>query len=712
MEQNSGKERYINRELSWLEFNRRVLFEADDEETPLLERLKFLSIFCSNLDEFYMVRVGGLQTKYEMAPEDKRDQLQDKLGWTVAEQLEGIQERVEEMSRQAVTIWKRLSGQLKAIGIDLVTLGQENSLERLIAEKYFNEEIRPLLSPQIMDSSHPFPFLKNKENYILAVLSGKNDKEKYSIVPLTNLPPCYLVNVDKRQKLFFTSDIVQYFLPEIYRHFTVKQSAVIRVTRSADIDVDESILEADTSVDFRGVMENLLKKRRRLFVVRIQCRGDLTDSMKKYLCGKMDLDGTEFISQAMPLDFSFGFRLPGMLPKEYERFLDPPQQIVRVPHFERKESIRYVESHDLLLSFPFQSVQPFVDLLYDAADDPEVMAIKISLYRLANNSKIVAALMHAADQGKEVHCILELRARFDEQSNIDYSKILEDAGCHVIYGLPDYKIHAKVCLIIRKHHGHVSYITQIGTGNYNEKTSEQYTDLSLITADQTIGADASHMFSSVSMGNPPSQTDSLWVAPYGFKPNVLKMIDEEIERQKAAGDGYIAIKVNSMNDKDVMDKLAEASCAGVEIHLYIRGICCLRPGIPGFTENISVRSVVGRWLEHSRIFWFGRDARARVYIGSGDLLERNTTRRIEVFTPVNSADLRRDVWEILEAFRTDRRKAWDMQPDGSYVKEPPLDSSTNSQEREQAYFARKQAQPLPKKSGLGQFFSRFRGHKA
>lgn len=654
---------YVNRELSWLEFNRRVLFEAKYKEVPLMERLKFIAIYFSNLDEFFMVRVGSLTDLKELQP----DKIDDKTGWTPAQQLDSIYKRVRELEKEAEKVYSNIVAELKANNIDILNVDKLNKVEELLAEKHFKEAIYPLLSPQIIDKSHPFPFLKNKESYVVVVLDNKKSEFRIGIVPILNLEKFIVFNVDNRQKVVFVADLVKHFAYKLFGKEEIEEVSIVRVTRNADISVDEAILESDTDVDFRGIMQGLLKKRRKLAPVRIQFSKKVSDRLMEHLCEKISLTKNEVFISQIPLDFSFGFKVGKFLKANEDMFFKEHKPIKSL-NIKKGNLIPYILQKDILLSFPFESISPFVELLYEAADNPNVVSIKISLYRLANHSKIVAALAYAAERGKEVLCVLELRARFDEQSNIDYASVLEDAGCTVIYGLGDYKIHAKLCVIMLKHYNSISYISQIGTGNYNESTSEQYTDLSFITSDYKIGEDGSNMFRQLCLGEVVTDTKELWIAPNCYKTNLMEMIDSEIERNEKYGDGYIGIKVNSMNDIDVMNKLIEASQAGVKIELIIRGICCLRPKVEKYTENITIKSIVGKYLEHSRIFVFGKQDRARVYIGSGDLLNRNTRRRIEVFAPIKSAEAKKEVLRIFELCNLDNKKAWIMQKNGEYIK--------------------------------------------
>lgn len=687
---------FVNRELSWLEFNRRVLSESLNPKIPLMERLKFLSIYFSNLDEFFMVRVGSLHDQSIVEP----NKLDDKTGLNAAGQIDAILKKVAEINPIAERAWESIKQQMRAQDIDLMDTQHLNKLDEQIVQKYFAENIRPLLSPQIIDRQHPFPFLKNKEQFVLTVLENKEkekDKDKskdksqtkgdslqLGIVPFSHLPPYFIFTLNQRRRVLFTADIILYCAQKLYGKQKVVEKHIMRVTRNADISVDEGLYDFD--IDFRGVMEEMLKKRRRLDVVRLQFSSMPGERVVNFLCKKFKVTPACFLVQSIPLDFSFGFALPSALdPHKEEKswFYHEAKPFVPVD-FAKGDAggaINYLQNHDMLLSFPFHSTKPFVDLLYEAGDDPSVVSIKISLYRLANHSKIASALAHAAEKGKEVLCVLELRARFDEQNNIDYATMLEEAGCTVIYGLSDYKIHAKLCLITRKVHNQIQYITQVGTGNYNEKTSELYTDLSFISTDPKMGEDATRIFQALCVGEVVESTERLWVAPNCFESNVLRYIQEQIDLARSGGEGYVFIKVNSLNDMEIMEKLIEASQAGVKVEMVIRGICCLCPGIPGYTDNIRIKSIVGRYLEHSRIFIFGTGEQQRIFMGSGDLLNRNTRRRVEVFAEVRDGDPRREILHLVDAIRMDNQNSWEMLSDGSYVKDnsdhaEPLDSHT------------------------------------
>ena len=699
---------FVNRELSWMEFNLRVLSESLNPKIPLMERLKFLSIYFSNLDEFFMVRVGSLHDQSIVEP----DKLDDKTGLNAADQIDAILNKANQINPIAQKAWESICLELRNQDIDILDLRHLSKLDEQIVQKYFSEEMRPLLSPQIIDRQHPFPFLKNKESFIVSVLESKDENICLGIVPFSQLPPYFIFNINQRRKILFTADVLLHFAQKLFGKQKIQEKHVMRVTRNADISVDEGLFDFD--IDFRGVMTEMLKKRRRLDVVRLQFSSQPGEKLSAFLCKKLKVSPNCILVRSIPLDFSFGFALPSALDphkdkKQWYYHEAKPFVPVDFANGDGGGAINYLQNHDLLLSFPFHSTKPFVDLLNEAADDPSVLSIKISLYRLANHSKIASALAHAAEKGKEVLCVLELRARFDEQNNINYATMLEEAGCTVIYGLSDYKIHAKLCLITRKVHNQIRYITQVGTGNYNEKTSELYTDLSFISTDQAMGEDATHVFQALCMGEVVDSTKSLWVAPNCFEPNVIKYIDEQIEACRSGKEGYIFIKVNSLNDMEIMEKLIEASQAGVKIEMVIRGICCLCPGVEGYSDNIRIKSIVGRYLEHSRIFIFGaNEDTQRIFMGSGDLLNRNTRRRVEVFTEVKSADARRDIKRLVDAIRMDNQNSWQMLADGSYLKDTsdhaePLDSHKYLHE----YFEKPLELPAKKHSLRERLFEHF-----
>ena len=669
---------FCDRELSWLQFNLRVLMECGDRKVPLLERLKFLSIYYSNLDEFFMVRVGSLTHRSIFLP-DARDA---KTGWTASVGLKKILAEVARQQTVAENIYRELLSDLKTAEIDVLDFRRLGKTEETMCRKAF-AELRPLLMPRIVDGRHPLPFLENREECV-AVALGKGDALQLGLVPLYRLPKIKVFELQGRQKVAILSELVAHFAPQLFKKDEVRETCVLRLTRNADVFIEDDLRSFDA--DFRASMEKMLRKRKRQLPVRLQVDGKLSKSFMALLQRSFGVADRSCFMGSVPFELGFGSdirRTPDM--KFDER------KSVRSVKLRKGEYFRYLEKKDILLSFPYQSITPFIDLLYEAADDPTVTSIRITLYRLASSSKLAAALAYAADQGKEVLCLLELRARFDEQNNIDYSEVLEDAGCTIIYGLPEQKVHSKLCLITRQREGEVSFITQVGTGNYNEVTSEQYCDVSLITSDPAVGRDAAAVFEALALGELPPETETLWVAPLSFKPRLLELLERE---RKKGSEGYVGIKVNSLNDMDVMAALIRCSQAGVRVELFIRGICCLLPGVPGATENVTVRSVVGRHLEHSRIFVFGMGDDRRIFTGSGDLLNRNTRRRVEACIEAGQDNIKEQLLEIMEAFRQDREKGWLMQSDGSYVKVPGGEG-TASQDRLYRYFTNLTVEPIP-----------------
>ena len=661
---------YINRELSWLSFNERVLLEAADTTVPLLERLKFLMIYQSNLEEFYRVRIGILTHRAILTP-DKRDPVS---GMVAEETIQEVLRITREQLSLMESVWKAVRSELKRNGVEVLNFNKISKVDELMSKKLFGD-IKNLLFPKIIDPNQALPFFWGEESYVVAFL-GRSTIQKLAIIPMHRVPPYLSFEIDGVQKIVLTDQLVRRFLPLLLKKENILQSAVVKVTRNADVFLSQMAGKED----LREKTSNMLSKRKRETPVRAKIYGKLTDPARTLLIKKLHVPEQRVFQATVPFDLSFRSCIGS-----HEHFRYEERKPAREIGLKKGEYFRYIEKHDLLMSFPFQSMMPFVDLIYEAADDPEVLSIKITLYRMSASSKIAAALAYAADKGKDVLCLLELRARFDEQNNIDYSEMLEDAGCRIIYGLPEHKVHSKLCLITRQHGGNIETITQVGTGNYNEITGEQYTDLSLITADPEAGKDAEATFQALLGGELPPEAHTLWIAPLSFKSRVLEYLDREISK---GTDGRVAIKCNAMNNPEIMEKLIECSQAGVQVELFIRGICCLRPGIPGKTDNITVRSVVGRWLEHSRVYCFGEGEDEKLFIGSGDLLNRNLERRVEAFVEIRTPDTREQIHEILNALREDREKSRTMQPDGSYIREPDGEGSS-SQERLYQYFSKR-----------------------
>ena len=653
----------MNRELSWLKFNDRVLDEAGNARVPLAERLTFASIYQSNLDEFYMVRVGTLMDQME-ASEEVRE---NKTNMTSEEQVKAIVKETRELDLKKARIYEQLMGELEPKGIRIVNFNKLSDEEGKLLEAYFDTEIAPYLSANIISKQQPFPFLKNKEIYAAARLASKSGKTKTAIIPCSNNVFRRLIDIPTRPGNFMLSEeLILHFFPKMFRNYTVKEKTLVRVTRNADIDT-ETIYDED--LDYRDAMENLIRQRKRMKPVRMELSREISKKMVQSLCKAIQVDKTHVFLSDVPLDLSFVFGIQNYLRSKGNEELFYQRRSPRMsPALDIKKSlIAQIEKQDVLLSYPFENIKSFINLLYEAAKDDTVVSIKMTLYRLANKSQIIDALIEAAENGKEVVVLVELRARFDEESNIEYSRKLEEAGCRVIYGLNGYKVHSKLCLISRKTEKGVSYITQIGTGNYNEKTASLYTDLSLITANHEIGKEAAGVFAALLKGEFMEETKYLLVAPKCLQNKILAMIDEEIERVHQGEAGYIGIKINSLTDKTIIDKLVEASQAGVKIEMIVRGICCLIPGVKGYTENIKVISIVGRFLEHSRIYRFGTKEREKVYIGSADFMTRNTIRRVEVAVPILDQQVRDHLDHMFEMMMSDDEKGKELTSKGFYV---------------------------------------------
>lgn len=666
----------MNRELSWLKFNERVLNEAGNPRVPLAERLTFASIYQSNLDEFYRVRVGTLMDQSEYS-ESERD---NKTNMTSKEQVKAIIKATRELDKKKAIIFEQLMGELEPKGIRLINFNKLSAEEGKLLETYFDQEIAPYLSATVVSKQQPFPFLKNKEIYAVALLKSRSGKDRFAIIPCSNNVFRRLIDIPTRKGTFMLSEeLILHFLPKFFKNYVVKEKSLLRVTRNADIDT-ETIYDED--LDYREAMENLIKQRKRMNPVRMELTRTLNKKMIHFLCNEIQVKETHVFLSEVPLDLSFVFSIQGYLKNTNQESLFYQRRTPRpTPQLNEKSPIiPQILEKDILLSFPFISIKPFINLLYEAAEDDSVVSIKMTLYRLANKSQIVDALVEAAENGKEVVVLVELRARFDEESNIEYSRKLEEAGCRVIYGLSEYKVHSKLCLISRKTEHGISYITQIGTGNYNEKTSALYTDLSLITANQEIGKEAAEVFASLLRGEIVEESKLLMVAPKCLQNKVLDLIEEEIQHVKNGEEGYIGIKINSLTDKVIIEKLVEASQAGVKIEMIVRGICCLIPEVKGYTENIKVISIVGRYLEHSRIYRFGTKEREKIYIASADFMTRNTVRRVEVATPILDANIKRYLRWMFDTMMGDDEKGKQLNGKGEYMERDVNETKLNSQE--------------------------------
>ena len=688
-----------NRELSWLKFNQRVLEEAQDPSVPLLERMKFVAIFTSNLDEFFMIRVGSL---FDMAAADPKA-VDSRSGMTPSQQLEKIYEAVAPLYKERDKTYAEIKKQLHPYGVCGLDFKELEQSEKKYVKKYFKEQVLPVLSPQIVDANHPFPHLLNKELYVTAMLK-QNNRTMLGIVPIPNFISNILYLPGHDIRYIRMEKVIMEYLNLVFGQYEVTEKNYICVTRNADIAPDDEALEVND--DFRYLMKQTLHKRKRMAVVRLEIAEKLNAETEKYFCEKFNITKRQIFRTKMPMKLDYMFAISGNLPDSMKRALIyrpfSPQPSGRL---EEGSIMRQIRKKDVLLFYPYESMEPFLQLIKEAAFDPSVMTIKITIYRLAKKARLVEYLCAAAENGKEVTVLIELRARFDEQNNIDWSERLEEAGCRVIYGFEGYKVHSKICLITYRHRNEIQYITQIGTGNYNEKTAAMYTDLSLMTADREIGEDAALFFQNMSIGNLDGIYRHLIVSPTSLKPKVLQLMDQEIRK---GAKGRIIMKMNSLTDVDFIEKAAEASQAGVRVDLIVRGICCILPGIPGYTENITISSIVGRYLEHPRIFSFGTGTDQKIYIGSADMMTRNTEKRVEVAAPVLDPDVKRQVNGYLEVMLADNVKARVLQKDGTYRKKPITEKRVNSQEHfmKSAVLEARNKKPAPKKQGLRERFAK------
>lgn len=663
-----------NRELSWLKFNKRVLEEAQDPTVPLLERMKFVAIFSSNLDEFFMIRVGSL---FDMAHTDanRRD---SRSGLTAKEQLDKIFEAVAPLYKERDKAYAEIKKQLSPYGICGLNFKELEQNEKKYVKKYFKDQILPVLSPQIVDANHPFPHLLNKEVYVTANLKFKekaNSKSMMGLVPIPQFVSDVLYLPGHDIRYIRMEKVILEHLDLVFSKYEVSDANYICVTRNADIAPDDEAL--DVSDDFRYLMKETLHKRRRMAVVRLEIAEKMKPDTEAYFCDKFNIEPHQIFRTKIPMKLAFIFAISDKLPESMKRSLIyQPFTPQNSAHVSEGSVMRQVKKRDVLLYYPYESMNPFLKMIKEASTDPNVMTIKITIYRLAKKARLVEYLCAAAENGKDVTVLIELRARFDEQNNIDWSERMEEAGCRVIYGFESYKVHSKICLITYRNRNEIQYITQIGTGNYNEKTAAMYTDLSLITANPAIGKDAAEFFKNMSIGNLDGTYGHLIVAPTSLKQKVLYLIDEEIK--KGSG-GRVIMKMNSLTDVDYITKVCEASGAGVRVDLIIRGICCILPGVPGYTENVRVMSIVGRYLEHARIFSFGTGAEQKVYIGSADMMTRNTEKRVEVACPILDDGIRRQINHYLKIMLGDNVKARVLLSDGSYVKKKAADPLLDSQ---------------------------------
>lgn len=663
---------YMNRELSWLKFNERVLEEAENPEVPLCERMTFVSIYQSNLDEFFRVRVGSLQDQMLISTEIR----ENKTKMTSAEQIRAIIKEVKKLNQRKDKAYEKLMKKIEEYGITLINHASAKSEEKKFLEKYFMKEIMPLSSPTIVGKRQPFPFLKNGEIYAVVVLETRNKKERIGIIPCSNNMLTRMVELPGgKGRYMLIEDLILHYIGKVFKGYKVKGKSLLKVVRNADIDADAAY---DEDLDYREFMEDLMKQRKKLSPVRIDLSREMDETVVDALCRYLDVTPDRVFRSEAPLDVSFVFQLQDLLRRNTELFYEKrvPQ---KSPEFKNGQSIlQQITQEDKLLSYPYDSIRPFLKMLTEAAEDDSVISIKMTLYRLAKQSKVIEALCEAAENGKEVVVLVELRARFDEENNIRWSRMLEEAGCQIIYGLEHYKVHSKLCLITRRGENGIQYITQIGTGNYNEKTARLYTDLSLMTANEQIGMDAARVFQALAKGEVVEDMEHLLVAPKCLQSKVIEKIEEQIQKQKNGETAYIGLKMNSLTDKRIIDKLIDASKAGVKIDMIVRGICCLIPGVEGETENIHVISVVGRFLEHSRIYIFGNGEEAQYYIGSADFMTRNTVKRVEVAAPVYSERLKKRLQDLFDLMLSDNKKARKEDAKGTYsvveCKRQPINS--------------------------------------
>ena len=665
---------YMNRELSWLKFNERVLEEAENQEVPLCERMTFVSIYQSNLDEFFRVRVGSLMDQMLLNTTIR----ENKTNMTAQEQIQEIIKEVKRLNLRKDRAYAELMKKLEGYGVKLIDFASAKTDEKKYLERYFNHEIMPLTSPTIVAKRQPFPFLKNEEIYAVVVLETRSKKERIGIIPCSNTMLARLIELPGgKGRYMLLEDLILHYIGSVFKGYKVKGKSLIRVVRNADIDADAVY---DEDLDYREFMADLMKQRKKLSPVRLDMSREMDKTVIEVLCRYLEMTPDKVFKSEAPLDLSFVFQIQDLLRKNSELFYERrvPQ---KSPDFRDGISILdQISEEDKLLSYPYESIRPFLKMLSEAAEDDNVISIKMTLYRLAKQSKVIEALCEAAENGKEVVVLVELRARFDEENNIRWSRMLEESGCQIIYGLEKYKVHSKLCLITRKGNDGIEYITQIGTGNYNEKTARLYTDLSIMTANEQIGMEAARVFQALTKGEVMQETEHLLVAPKCLQSKIMKMIDEEIEHKKNGEDAYIGLKLNSLTDKRIMEKLNDASKAGVQIEMIVRGICCLVPGIKGETDNIQITSIVGRFLEHSRIYIFGCGERAKYYIGSADFMTRNTVKRVEVAAPIYSEKIKKQIREIFELMLKDNKKARAEDNEGNYTLKKCVGEAFNSQE--------------------------------
>ena len=660
-----------NREVSWLRFNQRVLEEASDPRVPLLERLKFLAIFTSNLDEFFMVRCGSLYDQMLFGP----DRADAKSGMTPAEQLQTIYREARKLYTMRDAVYKDINKTLQQLFLANISWKNLSRKQQKSLHQDFENKILPLLSPQIIDAHHPFPHLINKEQYVFCELQISSQKKRFGIIPIPSFLDRVIPVPDTDDSYMLVEQLILQNVDKVFPKSRVLFKTIIRVTRNADINLNEKDIDEDE--DYRQYMKKILKKRNRLSAIRLEFYKYTNPEAVQYLCSHLHISQEQVFVSRVPLELKHLFQVVGSAPAArtapllYQPFT--PQTTTQLNP--GRPLIPQIAAHDVMLFYPYQDIDLFLKLLKEAALDKNVISIKITIYRLADNSKVVDYLVQAAENGKEVLVLMELRARFDESNNIRMAERLENAGCTVIYGFENYKVHSKICLITWQSHGSIRTITQIGTGNYNEKTSRQYTDLSLMTGDPVIGQDAIAFFQNMQISNLSGSYRKLLTSPQQLKQAVMGKIDRQISLAKAGKPSRIMLKMNSVTDLDLIAKLQEAGAAGVPVTMVVRGICCLLPGIKGQTDNIRIYSIVGRFLEHSRIYIFGPDQDMEMYISSADFMTRNTERRVEIAAPVEDPALRARVLDYFHSLLKDNQKRRELLPDGKYT---PIDIGDGS----------------------------------
>ncbi len=663
-----------NRELSWLRFNERVLEEANDEQVPLYERLKFVAIFTNNLDEFFMIRVGSLFDLSLL----KKDALDNKSLLTPTEQLEKIFSVTNKLYKKRDDVLARIEENLRAEGIERAAINQLNIDETNEIVQYFDNYVAPLLSPQIIDFQHPFPHLANQVLHI-AILLKRKKKITLGIIPVPVSLPKQIFLPGKSIRYILLEEIILAYVDKVFDMYSIVDKSVICVTRNADISPDDEDIEEGE--DYLHHVKKTLKKRLRLAPVRLEMETSGDSLMVDYLCTRLNIERKQIYKTKAPIRLSYVFSLAEKLAyQQRQRLQYEPFKPVSVCEVDAEQRmIDYVLEKDVLLTYPYQNFDLFLKLIKEAAYDEKVVSIKITIYRMGNHkAKLMNYLIIAAEMGKEVTVLMELRARFDEQNNINWAENLSEAGCNILYGFEGYKVHSKICLITRCEQDKVQYITQIGTGNYNAQTAAIYTDLSLITANQKVGKDAAAFFKNMCIGNLKGQYDTLMVAPVNLKEQILALIKKEMLKAQQGKRSAILLKMNSLTDRQIIDQLVMAAQAGVKITMIIRGICCLVPNVPGKTDNVTIISIVGRFLEHSRVFCFGAESQMKMFISSADLMTRNTEKRVEIACPILDKQIKRKIYADLKIMLADNQKGRELQNNGKYTKrllsQKPMDS--------------------------------------